>query len=175
MFERLMTRRKLMLIASVSSFLSGCSMFSSDRYSYQPVSYDNSEGSKVLRTAMSQYGAKYKYGKASPSDGFDCSGLIFWAYGKHGITVPHRRSIKSRQMGGCPQRPARRYRCFQDRPKTSHGLSRRQRTLPSRTLFRRLRSNGKSLGRLLEEQDRRIPKNRVKQTILFIKTTSLHR
>lgn len=66
MLEQLMTRRKLILLASVSSFLSGCSMFSSDRYSYQPVSYDNSEGSKVLRTAMSQYGAKYKYGKASP-------------------------------------------------------------------------------------------------------------
>ena len=85
MLEQLVTRRKLILLASVSSLLSGCSMFSSDRYSYQPVSYDNSEGSKVLRTAMSQYGAKYKYGKASPSDGFDCSGLIFWAYGKHGI------------------------------------------------------------------------------------------
>ena len=68
MLEQLMTRRKLILLASVSSFLSGCSMFSSDRYSYQPVSYDNSEGSKVLRTAMSQYGAKYKYGKASPSE-----------------------------------------------------------------------------------------------------------
>ena len=77
MLEQLVTRRKLILLASVSSLLSGCSMFSSDRYSYQPVSYDNSEGSKVLRTAMSQYGAKYKYGKASPSDGFDCSGLIF--------------------------------------------------------------------------------------------------
>ena len=75
MLEQLVTRRKLILLASVSSLLSGCSMFSSDRYSYQPVSYDNSEGSKVLRTAMSQYGAKYKYGKASPSDGFDCSGL----------------------------------------------------------------------------------------------------
>ena len=80
MFERLMTRRKLMLIASVSSFLSGCSMFSSDRYSYQPVSYDNSEG----------------YGKASPSDGFDCSGLIFWAYGKHGITVPRHTAAQSK-------------------------------------------------------------------------------
>ena len=123
MLEQLMTRRKLILLASVSSLLSGCSMFSSDRYSYQPVSYDNSEGSKVLRTAMSQYGAKYKYGKASPSDGFDCSGLIFWAYGKHGITVP-RHSIKSRQMGGCPQRPAGRYCCFQDRPTTPHRLGR---------------------------------------------------
>lgn len=96
MLEQLVTRRKLILLASVSSLLSGCSMFSSDRYSYQPVSYDNSEGSKVLRTAMSQYGAKYKYGKASPSDGFDCSGLIFWAYGKHGITVPRHTAAQSK-------------------------------------------------------------------------------
>ena len=58
MLERLMTRRKLILLASVSSFLSGCSMFSSDRYSYQPVSYDNSEGSKVLRRNLEN--AKYK-------------------------------------------------------------------------------------------------------------------
>ena len=96
MLEQLVTRRKLILLASVSSLLSGCSMFSSDRYSYQPVSYDNSEGSKVLRTAMSQYGAKYKYGKASPSDGFDCSGLIFWAYGKHGISVPRHTAAQSK-------------------------------------------------------------------------------
>jgi len=174
MLEQLVTRRKLILLASVSSLLSGCSMFSSDRYSYQPVSYDNSEGSKVLRTAMSQYGAKYKYGKASPSDGFDCSGLIFWAYGKHGITVPRHTAAQSKAGKWVAARNARQGDIV-DWPKTSHGLSRRQRTLPSRTLFRRLRSNGKSLGRLLEEQDRRIPKNRVKQTILFIKTTSLHR
>lgn len=103
MLEQLVTRRKLILLASVSSLLSGCSMFSSDRYSYQPVSYDNSEGSKVLRTAMSQYGAKYKYGKASPSDGFDCSGLIFWAYGKHGITVPRHTAAQSKagKWDGC--------------------------------------------------------------------------
>ncbi|MFQ9938589.1 MAG: hypothetical protein ACLRW2_09365 [Parasutterella excrementihominis] len=99
MLEQLVTRRKLILLASVSSLLSGCSMFSSDRYSYQPVSYDNSEGSKVLRTAMSQYGAKYKYGKASPSDGFDCSGLIFWAYGKHGA-VPATPPLNQKQANG---------------------------------------------------------------------------
>ena len=156
MLEQLMTRRKLILLASVSSFLSGCSMFSSDRYSYQPVSYDNSEGSKVLRTAMSQYGAKYKYGKASPSDGFDCSGLIFWAYGKHGITVPRHTAAQSKAGKWVAARNARQ-------------------ALPSCTLFRRLCPNGKSLRCLLEKQDRRIPQNRVKQTILFLKITSLHR
>ena len=168
MLEQLVTRRKLILLASVSSLLSGCSMFSSDRYSYQPVSYDNSEGSKVLRTAMSQYGAKYKYGKASPSDGFDCSGLIFWAYGKHGITVPRHTAAQSKAGKWVAARNARQgdIVVFRIGRRLHTGLVADK---------GRLRSNGKSLGRLLEEQDRRIPKNRVKQTILFIKTTSLHR
>lgn len=91
-----LNRRGLLGFAALSALLSGCSMFSSDRYSYTPVNYDNTMGSKVLRTAMTQYGTKYKYGKASPSDGFDCSGLIYWAYGKHGITVPRNTSGQSR-------------------------------------------------------------------------------
>lgn len=123
MLEQLVTRRKLILLASVSSLLSGCSMFSSDRYSYQPVSYDNSEGSKVLRTAMSQYGAKYKYGKASPSDGFDCSGLIFWAYGKHGITVPRHTAAQSKAgKWVAAATPGKAILLFSGSPKTSHGL-----------------------------------------------------
>ncbi len=44
-------------------------------------------GSNVLETAMSQIGKKYSYGKASPSQGFDCSGLIYWAYQSHGIAL----------------------------------------------------------------------------------------
>ena len=177
MLEQLVTRRKLILLASVSSLLSSCSMFSSDRYSYQPVSYDNSEGSKVLRTAMSQYGAKYKYGKASPSDGFDCSGLIFWAYGKHGITVPRHTAAQSKAGKWVAARNARQgdIVVFRIGRRLHTGLVADKGRFLHAPVFRRLRSNGKSLGRLLEEQDRRIPKNRVKQTILFIKTTSLHR
>lgn len=91
-----LNRRVFLSFSALSLLLSGCSMFSSDRYSYSPISYDNSMGSKVLRTAMTQYGAKYKYGKASPSDGFDCSGLIYWAYSKHGITLPRNTSGQSK-------------------------------------------------------------------------------
>lgn len=90
------SRRGLLAVMATSVLLSGCSMFGpSSRYSYSPVVYDGSEGSKVLRTAMTQYGVKYKYGKSSPSEGFDCSGLIYWAYGKHGITVPRNTSGQS--------------------------------------------------------------------------------
>lgn len=66
-------------------FISSCSLFKS---SPPKIDYDGSKGSMVLRTAMSQYGSKYSYGKADPSKGFDCSGLIWWAYGQHGIKLP---------------------------------------------------------------------------------------
>lgn len=70
-------------------FFSGCSIFGpSDRYEYTPIKYDGSKGSNVLKTAMTQYGKAYKYGKSDPSEGFDCSGLIFWAYEQNGIHVP---------------------------------------------------------------------------------------
>ena len=43
---------------------------------------------KILATAYSQFGKAYKYGGRSPKTGFDCSGLVQWAYGQHGINLP---------------------------------------------------------------------------------------
>ena len=76
----------------------GCSIFNSSTISgYVPVEYDGTPGSNVLETAMSQIGKKYSYGKASPSpQGFDCSGLIYWAYQSHGIAVPRRTQDQSK-------------------------------------------------------------------------------
>lgn len=31
----------------------------------------------------------YRWGGASPASGFDCSGLVYWAYGKLGVELPH--------------------------------------------------------------------------------------
>ncbi len=45
-------------------------------------------GQKVAKTAHTQIGKKYVFGGESPQKGFDCSGLIWWAYKKHGISVP---------------------------------------------------------------------------------------
>ena len=39
------------------------------------------------QTARSQIGAHYRLGGTTPK-GFDCSGLIWWAYRQHGINVP---------------------------------------------------------------------------------------
>jgi peptidoglycan DL-endopeptidase CwlO len=42
----------------------------------------------VLRAVQAQLGTPYRWGGASPG-GFDCSGLVMWAYGRVGISLPH--------------------------------------------------------------------------------------
>ncbi len=39
--------------------------------------------------ALSQLGKPYVYGASSPRVGFDCSGLVMWAYGRVGVRLPH--------------------------------------------------------------------------------------
>ena len=34
-------------------------------------------------------GHSYRWGGSSPSTGFDCSGLVSWAYGRLGVALPH--------------------------------------------------------------------------------------
>ena len=45
-------------------------------------------GQRIVNTAASQLGRPYRLGGASPRSGFDCSGLIYWAFQQNGITVP---------------------------------------------------------------------------------------
>lgn len=42
----------------------------------------------VVNYALSLQGAPYRYGKASPEEGFDCSGFVQHVYAKHGIRLP---------------------------------------------------------------------------------------
>lgn len=43
---------------------------------------------RVVETARSQIGGKYTSSGKSPETGFDCSGLVYWAYKQNGITIP---------------------------------------------------------------------------------------
>lgn len=55
--------------------------------------------SGIVGAAMAQIGKPYGWGSAGP-DAFDCSGLMVWAYGQNGISIP--RTSQAQLAGGTP-------------------------------------------------------------------------
>ena len=58
------------------------------RPTYQQPSAASGSGAAIAATAKSQLGRPYVSGGSSPSRGFDCSGLVYWACASNGISVP---------------------------------------------------------------------------------------
>lgn len=48
----------------------------------------DTRGAAIAAAARSQIGKLYRKGGISPKSGFDCSGLVYWACGQNGISVP---------------------------------------------------------------------------------------
>ncbi len=42
----------------------------------------------VVRDALSLRGIPYRWGEETPNRGFDCSGLVQYVYGRHGVPLP---------------------------------------------------------------------------------------
>lgn len=54
----------------------------------------------IIAAAMTQLGVPYVWGAESPGDGFDCSGLVQWAYAQSGINLP--RTTRQQVLVGGP-------------------------------------------------------------------------
>jgi cell wall-associated NlpC family hydrolase len=58
---------------------------------HEPARYAHKRtvGERVAAIALRGVGVPYRWGGISPASGFDCSGLVYWAYGRLGIKLPH--------------------------------------------------------------------------------------
>lgn len=76
----------------------GTTAWVSSSYVTVPSSSTSSKIQTIVNTAKSMIGVKYKYAAASPSTGFDCSGLTMYCYSKADITLPHN-SVSQSKLG----------------------------------------------------------------------------
>ncbi|OCB42365.1 endopeptidase [Mycobacterium malmoense] len=64
-----------------------------------PGPFGGGDRATVVQAALTQVGSPYVWGGAAPG-GFDCSGLVMWAFQQAGISLPH--SSQAQAVGGQP-------------------------------------------------------------------------
>ncbi|MEO8465395.1 MAG: C40 family peptidase [Gammaproteobacteria bacterium] len=92
---------KLIVVLATAAALTGCAgapqhavtptpalAVAPARAIVEPRSAETYVGSAIAELARNLVGAQYRYGGAKPDEGFDCSGLVFYTYGKAGYRVP---------------------------------------------------------------------------------------
>lgn len=78
--------RRVIHVLLLGSLLSGCST--------DPVRAAAPAEATVAGFARQLLGRPYRYGGTSPGDGFDCSGLVWYAYRQAGYSVPRTTSAQ---------------------------------------------------------------------------------
>lgn len=76
------------LLCGALAALAGCAPAHIPVESAPAVSQPSAARGSVVAAARSLTGLRYKWGGESPKEGFDCSGLTWWAYRQVGVTLP---------------------------------------------------------------------------------------
>ena len=95
---------------------------SSSRIVVEPRGVDMSIGNAIAELAMGMVGTRYRYGGADPAEGFDCSGLVFYAYTQAGYEVPRtsQEQFRAARKIALGDAGAGDLMFFQDQSKLSH-------------------------------------------------------
>ena len=67
--------------------LAGCAWPEQPGMTPPPTAVQLDRGQRAAALAQQQEGAPYEYGGRTPR-GFDCSGLVYYVYGKLGVSLP---------------------------------------------------------------------------------------
>ena len=87
----------VLALLCLALFASGCSLHSA---STDVATGPKVPGASISKTALSTVGTPYSYGGSNPAKGFDCSGLVAWAFERNGVKVP--RTAKEQSILGAP-------------------------------------------------------------------------
>ena len=68
--------------------LSGCATSEKHSLALSPPGKTHSGNSQAVKDALQLQGKPYVFGGKSPTEGFDCSGLVYYVYGRQGLKLP---------------------------------------------------------------------------------------